>query len=92
LRYSFSIYVEIRDVVGSGFYKFVRHPIYSGYILSSFGFILMMPRLDFLILAVASIALLFYRAALEEQKLLKNSVLYCEYAKKTPAFFPWYRA
>ncbi len=88
LRHSFSVLVEIRDIVSQGFYRYVRHPIYLGYNISTIGFLFMMPRVDFLVLSVLSTVLLIYRANLEEKKLMENSQIYYEYAKKTPAFIP----
>ena len=88
LRYSYSLFVEVRDIVSRGPYRFVRHPIYLGYILSTIGLWFLAPRAGNLVFYLASILITVYRAGLEERKLLAASIEYREYARQTPALFP----
>ncbi len=88
LRYSFSVYAEVRDIVSQGLYRYVRHPIYFGYCLTMIGLLIMNARLDHLILTVCALLLSLYRARIEEKKLLLNSEVYREYAQRTPFIIP----
>jgi len=88
LRKSFGIFVQVRDVVTKGLYRYVRHPIYCGHIMAHFGFFLIIPRLYALILSCGLVVVTLYRAKLEERKLMANSQEYQEYAKKTPFILP----
>ena len=88
LRYSFGIFVQVRDIVTKGLYRFVRHPIYLGYILDCLGFTIISCRLYYFIFFIISIFLYVYRACLEEKKLSQYSSEYREYMKKIPFLFP----
>ena len=88
LRYSYSLFVEVRDIVSRGPYRFVRHPIYLGYILCTIGMFFLSPLAGNLVCFLASILITIYRAGLEEKKLLGASPEYREYARKTPSLFP----
>ncbi len=88
LRYSYSLFVEVRDIVSRGPYRFVRHPIYCGYILSTIGLFFLSPRAGNLFFYCASILITVYRAGLEEQKLLAASAEYRDYAHRTPFLLP----
>ena len=91
LRFSFSIYAEVRDVVSEGLYRYVRHPIYFGYSLTLFGLLIMDPRLDYLFLTVGALLLGYFRARLEEKKLLLHSEAYRKYARETPFIIPSFK-
>ena len=91
LRHSYSLFVEVRDIITEGLYRHVRHPIYFGYILSTLGFCFILPKPIYIIIFLMSIGITLFRADLEERKLLANSSDYQEYAKKTPFIFPWQR-
>lgn len=88
LRHSFGVFVQVRDIISGGLYRFVRHPIYLGYTLSTIGFMLLVPRASYVAVFIASILTTIYRAKLEEKKLLANSPEYRAYAQKTPFLFP----
>lgn len=87
LRHSYAVFVQLRDIITRGIYRYVRHPIYFGYILSTVGFLLAVPRLSYTLLFLISLGLTIYRARLEEKKLM-TSPEYQEYARKTPFLFP----
>jgi protein-S-isoprenylcysteine O-methyltransferase Ste14 len=87
LRYSFGVFVQVRDIVKRGLYRYVRHPMYLGYILSFIGLLFIQPCLYYLILLLCSVIMTIYRASLEEKKLMALPE-YQEYARKTPFMFP----
>jgi|GEM_PF-1750564 len=88
LKDSFSVFVEVRDVVTAGPYSVVRHPIYAGYIIQLFGFCFVYQT--FLAIGLAFFAIFFfvYRAVLEEKKMCAFSDAYVRYRKHTPFIFP----
>lgn len=66
---SFGLTPANRGVVSTGLYRFVRHPIYLGYLITHVGFVVANPaNWNLLVLAMADVALLF-RARLEERTL-----------------------
>jgi len=91
LRYSYAVFVQLRDIMTKGLYRWVRHPIYLGYTLSTIGFIFVLPRLSCIIVFLLSFMITVYRAKLEERKLLASPE-YREYARKTPFLFPGFLA
>lgn len=60
---SFGVSPANRGVVRTGLYRYVRHPMYSGYVISELGFVLLNP-FNFILWGI-SIALYFYRSMLE---------------------------
>ncbi len=88
LRDSFSIFVEVRQVINKGLYKYVRHPIYCGYLIFSLGFFLSNPRFYYLILTSFFILITIKRGRLEEQKIASVSDEYRSYMRNTPFIFP----
>ncbi|MDD5440143.1 MAG: methyltransferase [Candidatus Omnitrophica bacterium] len=86
LRNSFAIFMEGRDIVSTGLYRFSRHPIYLGHVIRLIGMCVMNLFLLYVILTVISIGLALVRTVLEERKLLKLYPEYRSYKKKTPSF------
>lgn len=72
----------------SGLYRFVRHPIYTGVLLTAAGMV--MRSGSWLQLGVGVALLVFFdrKAAWEEQQLRDRYPGYADYAAKTPKFFP----
>ena len=69
---SFGLCPANRGVVSTGMYRFMRHPIYLGYLITHAGFIAANPASwNLLVLAAADIALMF-RAVCEEQTLAQD--------------------
>jgi protein-S-isoprenylcysteine O-methyltransferase Ste14 len=66
---SFGLAPANRGVVSSGLYRFIRHPIYLGYLITHVGFVAANPAdWNLVVLAAADLALMF-RAVREEQTL-----------------------
>jgi len=78
----------VRDVVTQGLYRYVRHPMYLGHIMTHIGFFFIAPRVCALILSAALLLITLFRAKLEEKKLARNSDEYREYIKTTPFIIP----
>ena len=89
LRRSFSVLVQVRDIVKHGLYRYVRHPIYFGYIITAIGLSQVSPQFFFVLLSSIHVILLVYRAYLEEKKLAAYSREYREYMQNTPFLFPF---
>jgi len=88
LRHSFAVFVEVRDVVTDGPYRYVRHPIYFGYLAQLLGLCLV--YLSYIAVSLAIVTALFFwlRACLEEKKMAEASDAYRSYQKRTPFLFP----
>lgn len=86
LKRSFSVYVESHSVVDSGVYSMTRHPMYVGHGLRLVGYCLMNGFLMYILLSAATLALLVYRARLEERRLSRTEPGYRAYARRTPRF------
>jgi protein-S-isoprenylcysteine O-methyltransferase Ste14 len=85
---SFSITAEARDLVTSGPYAVVRHPLYLTEGIASLGVaISVFTPAGFLIFA-ASLAFQFVRMRLEEQVLRETFPTYDAYARSTPMVIP----
>ncbi|HXB60079.1 MAG TPA: isoprenylcysteine carboxylmethyltransferase family protein [Candidatus Acidoferrales bacterium] len=88
---SFGILIEVRKVVTEGAYRWVRHPIYFGYLFFIIGFLATNFSIAFFILVPVQVALMIYRARLEEVRLAESSLEYREYQRHTGFLFPKFR-
>lgn len=88
LKQSFGIVVKVNAIITSGIYRLVRHPIYLGYCLMTFGFMLMAPRIIHWIVYLLAIVLQIWRARTEENMLAKVSEEYRSYCRQVPFLFP----
>ena len=75
-------------LVTDGLYRFVKHPIYSGLILLSFGLTIAGGFFPHAIFFIALVVLLNYKASFEEKLLASTYAGYAEYSKKTGRFIP----
>jgi protein-S-isoprenylcysteine O-methyltransferase Ste14 len=85
---SFGIFVSVRQVVLRGPYQYVRHPIYLGYVFVCAGLVLANLSIAIIVLVAVHLALLVYRARLEEARLAEHSAEYREYVRHTGFIFP----
>lgn len=76
------------QLVTTGLYAHVRHPIYSALLLLSLGVVLDAGWWPQLIVALMLFLLLRIKAQFEETLLRKAYPKYAAYAAKTPMFFP----
>jgi protein-S-isoprenylcysteine O-methyltransferase Ste14 len=85
---SFGVLVAVRPLVTSGPYRHVRHPIYSSYVLQMGALVAGYGSVLVVALVAAYLALLVWRARLEEARLAEHSPEYRAYAAGTPFLFP----
>ena len=88
LRRSFAVFVQVRDVVLQGPYRYVRHPIYMGHSLLVIGVLLSNVCIAYALISVIYIGLLAYRARLEETVLAANDPAYRKNMERTGFLFP----
>jgi protein-S-isoprenylcysteine O-methyltransferase Ste14 len=90
-----SVLAQARAVVDRGPYRWVRHPLYAGEIVSSLGVAVAMNSLAALACWLVLCGLQVYRAMREEQLLVLALPAYREYRVRTGALLPgvfWRRA
>ena len=78
---SFSIMTEARSLVRDGIYKYIRHPLYVGEIISYLGVLLMRFSLVNVLIFLLFTACQVIRARIEERKLESIFPEYAEYKK-----------
>jgi protein-S-isoprenylcysteine O-methyltransferase Ste14 len=83
-----SVLAQARDVVDRGPYRWVRHPLYAGEIVSCLGLALAAGSAAAAALWLALCALQGYRALREEQVLLRTLPGYRAYRARTAALLP----
>ncbi len=83
LNRSFGIAPENRGIKTKGVYRIVRHPMYSGYLLTETGFVLSNFSL-YNVLILAAAALFLVLRLMAEERFLKEDPAYLTYAHKTP--------
>lgn len=88
LRSAFAIMAEARKLVRSGFFRWVRHPIYTGNFIMLLGALLLHLSVTTALIYVAMVIGHVYRARLEERKLTEVFPEYEEYRRATGMFFP----
>lgn len=89
---NFNIYPQVKDsaqLIVSGPYRFIRHPMYTSLLLVALGFVLynghMMNVVSFAILVVV----LFTKAINEERFLSEKFTGYRDYMSRTSRFLPY---
>jgi len=88
LRSSFSIFSEARALVLKGLYRYVRHPLYLGEIISVWGYAVLLPNAITMVSATAFTVLQIIRAKVEEAKLLQAHPHYANYQNTTGFLIP----
>ena len=93
LNKSYSYTLEIREghqLVTSGLYKYIRHPIYTGVILGAFSIPIYSSSLRGFVVTMLVIPLFMYRIGNEEKMLIeKYGEKYEEYQEHTWKLFPY---
>ncbi|MFI5345193.1 MAG: methyltransferase family protein [Elusimicrobiota bacterium] len=74
---SFTLYIEERPLVKNGVYRYLKHPIYIGYMLSLIGVLLRNSSRSMILFLAIAATLFAVRAVLEERRL---SAAYPEYS------------
>lgn len=92
LKRQFSYLVTIQEnhqLITSGIYSRIRHPVYLGSILAVFGMVLIFPTTFGVAFAILFTAILAHRMSLEEKLLLKYfGSVYQEYSSKSFRLIP----
>ena len=84
LRRSFGLVPANRGVKVGGAYRFVRHPMYTGYVLNHIGFLLLFFSVWNLVVYATCWVLLYLRA-IEEERFLLQDPKYIAYANTVKA-------
>ena len=79
LRRSFGLVPANRGVKKGGAYRFVRHPMYTGYVLNHIGFLMLFFSV-WNVVIYATCWLLLYLRAIEEERFLLKDPAYVDYA------------
>ena len=85
---SMGIVVSVREVVLAGPYRRVRHPIYLGYLFVLAGMLLTTYTPRMAMVAAVAVALLVWRARLQERLLCAHSPAYREWMRQTGFLWP----
>jgi protein-S-isoprenylcysteine O-methyltransferase Ste14 len=91
LRYlgrNLSLFAQARELVDRGPYRWIRHPLYAGEIVSSLGLAIAAGTVAAFAVWLAFCALQGYRVLREEQVLLRALPRYRSYRSRTAALFP----
>ena len=88
LRGSFSIMAEARQLVRSGAYRFVRHPLYLAEEIATIGSVMQFLSIWTVVLVVVQIACQIRRMRNEEAVLMKVFPEYSSYMTKTARIIP----
>jgi protein-S-isoprenylcysteine O-methyltransferase Ste14 len=85
---SFGIQPQVRQLVQTGPYRFIRHPLYVGEIVSFAGAVLFGPSLVKVGILLTEVVLQAYRAVQEERLLTMTLPEYEDYRRRTKRFVP----
>ncbi len=83
-----SVLAQARDVVVRGPYRWVRHPLYVGELVSTLGIAIAVNSYSAIVLWIAICGLQVYRAVREEQVLLQACPAYHSYRNRTAILLP----
>jgi protein-S-isoprenylcysteine O-methyltransferase Ste14 len=78
---------ENSELIQTGLYQFVRHPIYSGIILTTLGFGFYQGSTWKICIGIALWLLFFFKSQYEETLLVQKFPEYLNYRKRTRRFF-----
>jgi protein-S-isoprenylcysteine O-methyltransferase Ste14 len=80
---------QAHRVIRHGPYAYVRHPIYSAYILVAVALLLVLPSLPMLLVCLYSYRLFHQTAQRDESFLCAELPGYTDYMQRTPRFLPF---
>lgn len=81
---------QTTDLIDTGIYKYIRHPLYSSLLFLTWGILLKNITLELLLIAVFSTEFLYLTAVFEEKECaIFFGDKYTEYMKKTKRFIPY---
>ena len=89
---NFNIQPELKpgaQLVTSGIYRWIRHPMYSAVLLAMLATVLTDPRPWRIALWMALLAVLLAKAQREERYLLQRFAQYADYRARTWRLLPW---
>jgi protein-S-isoprenylcysteine O-methyltransferase Ste14 len=81
--------VENSSLLTNGMFKYVRHPIYTGIILTTVFFGIFEGSLWKILVGFSLFVLFYFKSNYEEQLLLNEFEQYSTYMKTTKRFFPF---
>ncbi|MDV7397424.1 methyltransferase, partial [Arthrospira platensis SPKY1] len=81
LNRSFGIFPANRGIISRGLYAFVRHPLYTSVIITTFGYLIANPTVYNLLVLVVTTAFHVLRIT-EEEKVLTRDPEYKEYGER----------
>jgi protein-S-isoprenylcysteine O-methyltransferase Ste14 len=76
------------SLITTGIYSYVRHPIYSGILITLTGHVLTSPQLGRIIITSLLTVFFYFKSRYEEKLLLNTYPGYHDYKKRTCRFFP----
>lgn len=76
------------DLITSGLYKRIRHPIYTGVLLVAFGITIWHGHVITMVATIFLVGLLTYKSLYEEEMLMEQYPDYGQYRRRTGRFFP----
>jgi protein-S-isoprenylcysteine O-methyltransferase Ste14 len=88
LKRSFGLMVEVRQLVTSGLYRYIRHPLYLAEIVQGFGTAILTVHPIGLGIFVVTTIMQIVRAKVEERKLLLLVPAYADYMRRTGFLWP----
>lgn len=92
LRYlgrHFGVVSDVRGLVTTGPYRFVRHPLYAAETITIVGFVIAVATPVTVLVFLVGIGLQIWRARIEEQALTVVFPEYRDYAARTPMLVPF---
>lgn len=88
LRASFGLRAAVRELVTTGPYRRIRHPLYVGEIVHILGVVILAATPVALYLFVVAVGLQAMRAKIEERKFLASVPAYAEFRRSTGFLWP----
>ncbi len=88
LKKSFSLMTEVRELVKTGLYRRIRHPLYMAEIIHVFGIAVLSATPIGLGLFVIAVAMQVVRAKIEERKFLRTVPEYAAFKNRTGFLWP----